>query len=143
MRIRPVVRAEDQLNVHSCDYATEDGSYDAACGMLVVKENRRKADSRPIALPVTRVHARTANPGTPTFPPLGRSRCDEHDVPASEPLCGQARRRARRYRGVDGSSKLDCPEVASAREHAHESSVTLGVRSTHSSSDWAACSSAC
>jgi pimeloyl-ACP methyl ester carboxylesterase len=109
-----------QLTLHGCDYATEDGSYDADCGTLVAKENRHKADSRLIALPVTRIRARAANPGVPIFRLQGgpgitnmkfeyASRfADKHDVV----LVG--------YRGVDGSSKLDCPEVTSAREHARE-----------------------
>src|SRR6266508_2498243 len=54
-----------QLTLHSCNYATEKGSYRADCGTLVVHENRHKAHSRLIALPVTRIHARSANPGAP------------------------------------------------------------------------------
>jgi pimeloyl-ACP methyl ester carboxylesterase len=109
-----------QLTLHGCDYATEDGSYRADCGTLVVKENRHKEDSRLIALPVTRIRARVTNPGVPVFRLQGgpgitnmkfdaASRfADKHDVV----LVG--------YRGVDGSSKLDCPEVTSARERARE-----------------------
>jgi pimeloyl-ACP methyl ester carboxylesterase len=108
------------LVLERCDYATEDGSYEADCGTLVVPENRHEAGSRLIALPVTRIRARSANPGVPifrlqggpgitnmVFPPASRF-ADERDVV----LVG--------YRGVDGSSKLDCPEVTSAREHARE-----------------------
>ncbi len=29
-----------QLTLHDCDYATENGSYEADCGTLVVRENR-------------------------------------------------------------------------------------------------------
>src|SRR5436189_3634794 len=54
-----------QLKLHACDYATENGSYRADCGTLVVPENRHSAHARLIALPVTRVHARSANPGVP------------------------------------------------------------------------------
>src|SRR5213592_5228494 len=107
-----------QLTLHSCHYATENGSYRADCGTLVVRENRHKARSRLIALPVKRIRARSAKPGVPIFrlqggPGLSNmdfkdaSRfADRHDVV----LVG--------YRGVDGSSKLDCREVVSAREHA-------------------------
>jgi len=109
-----------QLNLHACHYGTEDGGYAADCGTLVVPENRHNGDSRLIALPVTRIRARSAHPGTPifrlqggpgmtnmTFEPASRFAAN-HDVV----LVG--------YRGVDGSSKLDCPEVASAREHARD-----------------------
>jgi pimeloyl-ACP methyl ester carboxylesterase len=109
-----------QLTLHQCDYPTEDGSYRADCGTLVVRENRNKADSRLIALPVTRIRARSAKPGLPIFRLQGgpgvtnmvfeaASRfADRHDVV----LVG--------FRGVDGSSKLDCPEVTSAREHSRD-----------------------
>jgi pimeloyl-ACP methyl ester carboxylesterase len=109
-----------QLDLHSCTYGTVDGSYPADCGTLVVPENRHQADSRLIALPVTRIRARSANPGAPIFRLEGgpgrtnmdfanASRfADKHDVV----LVG--------YRGVDGSSRLDCPVVSSSREHARD-----------------------
>lgn len=109
-----------ELKLHSCDYATEDGSYRADCGTLVVRENRHKADSRLIALPVKRIRARSGNPGVPIFrlqggPGLTNMKfeaasrfAERHDVV----LVG--------YRGVDGSSKLDCPKVTSARAHARD-----------------------
>src|SRR5436309_5578412 len=106
-----------QLTLHSCHYATEGGSYRADCGTLVVPESRYKAHSRLIALPVTRIRARSAQPGVPIFRLVGgpgltnmefskASRfADDHDVV----LVG--------YRGVDGSVRLDCPEVESALKH--------------------------
>jgi len=102
-----------QLQLHSCRYA----GARADCGTLVVRENRHDPHSRLIALPVTRVRARS-EPGVPIFRLQGgpgitnmsfedASRFDgRHDVV----LVG--------YRGVDGSSRLDCAEVVSAREHA-------------------------
>src|SRR5262249_6152086 len=109
-----------QLDLHSCHYSTERGSYAADCGTLVVLENRHDAHSRLIALPVTRIPALSAHPGAPAFrlqvgPAITNMSCadasrfaDRHDVV----LVG--------YRGVDGSSKLACPEVASARNHARD-----------------------
>src|SRR5256884_6228885 len=106
-----------QLTLPSCDYAAEDGSYRADCGTLVVRESRHKAHSRLIALPVTRIRAHSAQPGVPIFRLEGgpgltnmefskASRfADDHDVV----LVG--------YRGVDGSVRLDCPEVESALKH--------------------------
>ena len=105
-----------QLSLHPCHYGTQQGSYAADCGTLVVRENRHDPRSRLIALPVTRIKALSAHPAEPvfrlqggpgitnmTFPDASRF-ADKHDVV----LVG--------YRGVDGSSKLDCPEVSSARE---------------------------
>ena len=109
-----------QLQLHSCHYGTENGSYAADCGTLVVQENRHNAHSRLIALPVTRIRAHSAKPGVPVFRLQGgpgltnmdfkdASRfADTHDVV----LVG--------FRGVDGSSKLDCPEVTSARKHTRD-----------------------
>src|SRR5947207_515563 len=121
-----------QLMLHSCHYATEDGSYRADCGTLVVRENRHEPNSRLIALPVTRIRARAANPGAPIFRlegGPGRTNMNfkdasrfarNHDVV----LVG--------YRGVDGSVRLDCPEVESAIKH---STDLLGAKSFHAYGD--------
>jgi pimeloyl-ACP methyl ester carboxylesterase len=105
------------LNLKPCSYVTEDGSYAADCGTLVVPGNRADPQSRLIALPVTRIPARSDQPGEPifilqggpggsnmTFDKVSRY-AGHHDVV----LVG--------YRGVDGSIRLDCPEVASALRH--------------------------
>ena len=107
------------LSLHACTYATEDGDVPADCGTLVVPENRADPKSRLIALPVTRIRARSSRraaepifrleggPGLSnmTFPQASRYLANRDVV-----LVG--------YRGVDGSSRLDCPEVTSAMEHA-------------------------
>ena len=105
------------LILEPCDYATESGSYPADCGTLVVPEKRADPHSRLIALPVTRILARSDHPREPifllqggpghtnmTFDKVNRY-ADEHDVV----LVG--------YRGIDGSVRLDCPEVESALSH--------------------------
>ncbi len=109
-----------QLTLHDCTYGTEQGSYAADCGTLVVPENRADPQSRLIAVPVTRIRARSAHPAEPIFRLEGgpgrtnmsfarASRFAEHrDVV----LVG--------YRGVDGSSRLDCPEVESALSHSRD-----------------------
>jgi pimeloyl-ACP methyl ester carboxylesterase len=97
-----------------CTYSTEDGSYAADCGTLVVPENRHDPASRLIALPVTRIHARSAHPAEPIFRLQGGPGLTNMDfAPASRfaenhdiVLVG--------YRGVDGSVRLDCPEVSLA-----------------------------
>src|SRR5687767_372982 len=48
------------LVLESCEYATEDGSYAADCGTLVVAENRAKPGSRLIGVRVVRIKARSA-----------------------------------------------------------------------------------
>src|SRR6266516_5804456 len=121
-----------QLELHSCHYGTEDGSYAADCGTLAVQENRHDSQSRLIALPVKRIRARSANPGAPIFrleggPGLSNMKfgkasrfADDHDVV----LVG--------YRGLDGSVRLDCPEVESALKH---STDFLGEKSLHAYGD--------
>ncbi|MFJ9425480.1 alpha/beta hydrolase [Streptomyces sp. NPDC101249] len=114
----PPGAAADSLTMKPCSYDTEDGSVPADCGTLVVAENRRDADSRLIALPVVRIRAASKPSGEPVFrfgggpgqsnmdfPQAGRLR-EKHDVV----LVG--------YRGVDGSSRLDCDEVTDALQSA-------------------------
>jgi pimeloyl-ACP methyl ester carboxylesterase len=120
-----------QLSLHPCHYGTEQGSYAADCGTLVVRENRANPQSRLIALPVTRIHARSDHPGTPIFRLQGgpgvtnmkfskASRiADKHEVV----LVG--------YRGVDGSVRLQCTEVVSALKH---SADFLGSKSLRAQS---------
>jgi pimeloyl-ACP methyl ester carboxylesterase len=109
-----------QLDLHACHYATEDGSYAADCGTLVVPENRHKAGSRLIALPVTRIRARSAHPGVPVFRLQGGPGISNMTFEAASRLAQQHDVVLVGYRGVDGSSRLDCPEVASARAHSRE-----------------------
>jgi pimeloyl-ACP methyl ester carboxylesterase len=109
-----------QLTLRECDYATEDGSYRADCGTLVVPENRHEAGSRLIALPVTRIHARSADSGVPIFRLQGGPGLTNMDFPAASRYAHRHDVVLVGYRGVDGSSKLDCPEVTSARAHARE-----------------------
>ncbi len=106
-----------QLTLKNCTYNTEKGAYAADCGTLVVPENRADPHSRLIALPVIRIRAHSAHPGAPIFrleggPGVTNMKFADasrftanHDVV----LVG--------YRGVDGSVRLDCPEVESALEH--------------------------
>ena len=109
-----------QLRLHPCQYATENGSYRADCGTLVVPENRHKAHSRLIALPVIRVLARSANPGAPVFRLEGGPGLTNMNFPDASRFAGHHDLVLVGYRGVDGSSRLGCPEVTSAREHARD-----------------------
>jgi uncharacterized membrane protein YdfJ with MMPL/SSD domain/pimeloyl-ACP methyl ester carboxylesterase len=109
-----------QLQLHSCHYGIEDGSYSADCGTLVVPENRHKASSRLIALPVTRIRARSARPGTPIFRLQGGPGITNMSFPAASRFAQRHDVVLVGYRGIDGSSMLDCPEVTNARAHARD-----------------------
>jgi pimeloyl-ACP methyl ester carboxylesterase len=102
------------LILERCEYRTEKGSYAADCGTLVVPENRHKADSRLIALPVTRIRARSANPGTAIFRLQGGPGITNTQFKEASRFAGDHDVVLVGYRGMDGSSVLDCPEVESA-----------------------------
>jgi pimeloyl-ACP methyl ester carboxylesterase len=113
----PVGAKGGDLILEPCEYPTENGNYAADCGTLVVPEKRADPQSRLIAVPVTRIHAKSDQPREPIFllqggPGITNMSFDkvnryagDHDVV----LVG--------YRGVDGSVRLDCPEVESALRH--------------------------
>jgi RND superfamily putative drug exporter len=103
-----------QLTLHPCRYGTEQGSYAADCGTLVVPENRAKPGSRLIALPVTRINALSAHPGTPVFRLEGGPGLSNMHFSRASRLAANHDVVLVGYRGVDGSVRLDCPEVSSA-----------------------------
>ncbi|TML40924.1 MAG: alpha/beta hydrolase [Actinobacteria bacterium] len=106
-----------QLTLHSCHYATEGGSYRADCGTLVVPESRYKAHSRLIALPVTRIRGRSANPGVPIFRLEGGPGLTNMEFSKASRFASRGDVVLVGYRGVDGSTRLDCPEVEAALKH--------------------------
>jgi pimeloyl-ACP methyl ester carboxylesterase len=109
-----------QLTLHSCTYATEKGGYAADCGTLVVRENRHDPQSRLIALPVKRIHALSAHPAEPVFRLQGGPGLTNLDFKDASRFARDRDVVLVGYRGVDGSSVLDCPEVVSAMKHARD-----------------------
>src|SRR5580765_2138448 len=105
-----------QLTLHPCHYKTEKGSYAADCGTLVVPENRHDARSRLIALPVKRIRAISAHPAEPVFRLQGGPGITNMSFEDASRFAGKHDVVLVGYRGVDGSSKLDCPEVSDARK---------------------------
>ncbi|MEU4161570.1 alpha/beta hydrolase [Actinoplanes sp. NPDC026670] len=116
------------FSLRDCDYEVETGTVAADCGTIVVPENRRDPGSDQIALPVIRIRATGAVTGAPIFrlnggpgatnlefPQAGRL-IDGHDVV----LVG--------YRGVDGSRRLDCPEVDRALQRSADLAGADGLR---------------
>ena len=102
------------LTLESCEYATEGGRYAADCGTLVVPENRADPESRLIALPVTRIRATSDDPKEPVFRLEGGPGITNMTFPAANRLAEEHDIVLVGYRGVDGSVRLDCPEVVSA-----------------------------
>jgi RND superfamily putative drug exporter len=110
----PAAAKAGQLSLHPCHYGTEQGSYAADCGTLVVAENRARPGSRLIALPVTRIKARSASPGAPVFRLQGGPGISNMSFPQASRIAANHDVVLVGYRGIDGSVRLDCPEVESA-----------------------------
>ena len=105
-----------QLTLKHCTYANEP----ADCGTLVVPENRHDAQSRLIALPITRIRAHTSHPGVPIFRLQGGPGLTNMDFPDAKRFTARRDVVLVGYRGVDGSSRLDCPEVVASRDHSRD-----------------------
>ena len=106
-----------QLAMHPCTYPTENGAYRADCGTLVVPENRADPRSRLIALPVIRILARSSHPLAPIFHLNGGPGTTNMTFPQANRLAARHDVVMVGYRGVDGSSVLNCPEVTAALEN--------------------------
>jgi len=105
------------LLLDPCTYSTERGSYAADCGTLVVPENRADPGSRLIALPVTRIRSLSDHPAEPVFWLKGGPGLTNMQLPWANRFAEDRDVVLVGYRGVDGSSVLDCPEVESAVKH--------------------------
>ncbi len=111
----PAGASPGEMRLEPCAFNVGSHPYRADCGLLVLPENRNRTDSRLIALPIKRIHASASSaseaivfldggPGEELNlrfkPPEGL--LSNHDVI----LIG--------YRGTDGSSRLECPEIQQA-----------------------------
>jgi pimeloyl-ACP methyl ester carboxylesterase len=97
------------LKISSTEYAADFGT-------VTVAENRDKTASRLIHLPFIRIHARSKKPLEPIFcfsGGPGQSNMNWHWESIGY-LLSEYDVVAVGYRGVDGSTVLDCPEVAEA-----------------------------
>jgi pimeloyl-ACP methyl ester carboxylesterase len=101
------------LSLQACTYATEQGDLQADCGTLVVPENRSDPRSRLIALPVTRIRSLSSHPREPIFRLEGGPGLSNMTFPQASRYVDHRDLVLVGYRGVDGSSRLDCPEVVS------------------------------
>jgi pimeloyl-ACP methyl ester carboxylesterase len=99
------------ITLKPCVFETRSGRYNADCGNLIVQESLNKADSRLIALPVIRVHATEGKSAEPLFYLAGGPGQSNMDFKPPDELITNHDFVLVGYRGVDGSVKLDCPEV--------------------------------
>ena len=106
-------KAGEMVELKDCEFQPVDSKtkFAAECGTLVVPENWDKTDSRLIALPVVRIPATGPQEAEPVFflnggpgsPNMVWAPPDWILKNHAVVLVG--------YRGVEGSVKLDCPEV--------------------------------
>ena len=102
------------LSLESCAIKLNAGEYAADCGFLTVSENRSDSESRLITLPVTRIRATAENRAEPIFYLEGGPGMSNMNGQPLVALLVNHDFVMVGYRGVDGSIKLDCPEVAQA-----------------------------
>ncbi len=85
-------------------------------GTITVPENRENTSSRFIHLPVVRIHARCENPKEPIFCLAGGPGASNMSWMPIDTLLTNHDFVMVGYRGADGSSILDCPEIVKALE---------------------------
>lgn len=97
-------------------YEFGEKKYQADYGVISVPENRRNPKSKLIHLPVIRIHAITKNFNEPLFGfSGGPGKSNMHFRPVDSLLYNHDFVIVG-YRGVDGSTVLECPEVSKAFE---------------------------
>ena len=101
-------QAGDLVGLEPCTYEANKVKYDADCGTLVVPENRSNPDSRLIALPVIRVRATGDDPAEPIFYLSGGPGQSNLGSQHLEDVIEKHDFVTVGYRGVGGSSVLDC-----------------------------------
>lgn len=99
------------LTLAPCIFETKSNRYNADCGTLIMAESPDKVSSRMIALPVIRVHAVAENPLEPVFYLAGGPGQSNMNFKPPDDLLVNHDFVLIGYRGVDGSVRLECPEV--------------------------------
>jgi pimeloyl-ACP methyl ester carboxylesterase len=91
-------------------------TFDADYGTITVPENRNKSTSRLISIPFLRIHSHSQKPAEPIFGLAGGPGTTNMswDWGKAWPLLPEHDFVLVGYRGVDGSTVLDCPEVSHA-----------------------------
>ena len=107
------------FNYKKGEYQFGEKTYNADYGTISVPENRSNSQSRLIHLPVIRIHASLENiepifvlSGGPGMSNMGFRPIDSLLYNHDFVIVG--------YRGVDGSTVLDCPEVSEAYENGED-----------------------
>jgi len=110
----PAGAQSGNLTLQPCEFKTKTATYKADCGALIVPENRQKPDSRLIALPVKRIRTAATKPAEPIFYLAGGPGSSNMGFQPTDALLAEHDVILVGYRGADGSSVLNCPEMESA-----------------------------
>jgi pimeloyl-ACP methyl ester carboxylesterase len=102
------------LTLAPCTVRTDSGAVLASCGTLIVREDPNQPGSRVIALPIIRIRATTGDSADPVFWLAGGPGMSNMKFKPPTALLAKHDFVMVGYRGVDGSSTLDCPEYARA-----------------------------
>jgi pimeloyl-ACP methyl ester carboxylesterase len=113
-------QAGDLVDLQPCTYQSGDTEYAADCGTLVVPENRSDPESRLIALPVIRVRALNGGRAEPIVFLMGGPGKTNLKFEFPSGLVAERDFVQVGYRGIDGSSVLDCPETVRALKAADD-----------------------
>jgi pimeloyl-ACP methyl ester carboxylesterase len=113
-------QAGDLVDLQSCAYKAGKTEYAADCGTLIVPENRSDRDSRLIALPIIRVHALNVGHAEPIFFLVGGPGGSNLHFEFLDGMVDERDFVQVGYRGIDGSSMLDCPETVDALKAADD-----------------------
>ena len=101
-------------------YQLGEKEYSADYGTITVPENRHNSNSRLIHLPVIRIHALSGNPNEPLFGLSGGPGMSNMSFRPVDSLLYDHDFVIVGYRGVDGSTVLNCPEVSEAFKNDEE-----------------------
>jgi pimeloyl-ACP methyl ester carboxylesterase len=110
----PAATAKPGLTLSACEYEKDDITYAADCGVLLVPENRNKPDSRLIPLPVRRIYSNNPNKQEPVFELFGGPGLQNVSTRVPEKILANQDFVQVGYRGADGVTRMDCPEIGAA-----------------------------
>jgi len=110
----------------SCkDYQIDSEEFSVDCATLVVPENHDDPNSRLISVPIKRFHPYSAFPAEPIFFLEGGPGLTNMNYQPPEELLQEHEIVLVGYRGADGSTVLDCPEVNQALKGVDLSRYTM------------------
>lgn len=101
-------------------FVRESRHYAAEHGTIAVPENRNNPSSRLIYLPVIRIHALSGAPSEPIFGLTGGPGLSNMNWAPPETLLADHDFVMVGFRGIDGSTALDCPDLSEALTHHNE-----------------------